>query len=194
MAAAGPPLSQAHYLSPALEDKELTDLLLLADVVLLQKLLVQPVGVLDAWHWVLHLHKEDTDHSSDSARNAQAQVLWLLSHVGPVCAGRPHLLQSRRDCDDLLYGTPQTLDVVVPIQNLGVWEGDSNRCERGKSSSSGSSPSSSAVLHSTPSTAPNASCVLLNLPRKSGTKPISQRRKLRQSTYMTPRTPDSGGG
>ena len=52
----------AHYLSPAFEDKKLTDLLLLADVILLQKFLVQPVRVLDAWHRVLHLQESDTNH------------------------------------------------------------------------------------------------------------------------------------
>lgn len=57
MAAAGPPPSRAHYLSPALQDEELTDLLLPADITLLQKFLVQPVRVLDAWYWVLHLHR-----------------------------------------------------------------------------------------------------------------------------------------
>lgn len=52
--------SAAHYLSPALEDEEFTDLLLLVDVILLQQLFVQPVGVSDAWHWVLHLHEGET--------------------------------------------------------------------------------------------------------------------------------------
>lgn len=51
------PTVPGHYLSPAFQDEELTDLLLLADIVLLQKFLVQPVGVLDAWYWVLHLHR-----------------------------------------------------------------------------------------------------------------------------------------
>lgn len=51
---------KAQYLSPALRDKELTDLLLLVDVILLQQLFVQPVGVSDAWHWVLHLHEGES--------------------------------------------------------------------------------------------------------------------------------------
>lgn len=51
---------KAHYLSPALKDKELTDLLLLVDVILFQQLFVQPVGVSDAWHWVLYLREGET--------------------------------------------------------------------------------------------------------------------------------------
>lgn len=53
-------LRQAQYLSLALKDEELADLLLLIDVILLQQLSVQPLGVFDAWHWVPHLHGGET--------------------------------------------------------------------------------------------------------------------------------------
>lgn len=54
------------HLSLALQDEELTDLLLLVDIILLQQFFVQPVRVFDTWYWVLHLHEGDTYHLSDS--------------------------------------------------------------------------------------------------------------------------------
>lgn len=66
--------ARPHYLSLALKDEELTDLLLLVDIVLLQQFFVQPVRVLDTWYWVLHLHKGEIDHLSDAVSLGQAQV------------------------------------------------------------------------------------------------------------------------
>ena len=77
---------------------------------------MQPVRVFDTWYWVLHLQEGDTDYMSDSVSLVRSRF-----HTGlRFCWSQPHLLQGRRDRDDLLYGTPQPLDVVVPIQNLSA--------------------------------------------------------------------------
>lgn len=58
---------------------------------------------------------------------AQVSAAFNIT-LGPVPTGSPaHLLQSRRDCDDLLDGAPQPLDVVVPVQDLSVQEASTNR-------------------------------------------------------------------
>lgn len=79
---------------------------------------MQPVRVFDTRYWVLHLHEGDTNHLSDSVSLIRSRF-----HTGLCfCWSQPHLLQGRRDRDDLLYGTPQPLNVVVPIQNLSMQE------------------------------------------------------------------------
>lgn len=126
---------------------------------------MQPVRVFDTWYWVLHLHEGDTDHLSDSV-----SLVRSTFHTGlRFCWSQPHLLQGRRDRDDLLYGTPQPLDVVVPVQNLSVQE-TSDGCMREEQQSSGT-PSQALCWM-------DASCVLFNPLRNSRLKgPISQRRR-----------------
>ena len=122
------PWARPHYLSLALKDEELTDLLLLVDIILLQQFFVQPVRVLDTWYWVLHLHEGDIDHLSEAVSLGQAQVSAAFrSHWACCTSSQAHLLQSRGDRDDLLDGAAQPLDVVVPVQNLSVQEASDNR-------------------------------------------------------------------
>lgn len=68
---------------------------------------MQPVRVSDPWHWVLYLKNS---HKLQPLSDALLPA-WN-------CFPLLYLLQGCRNSDDFLDGASQSLNVVVPVQNL----------------------------------------------------------------------------
>lgn len=68
---------------------------------------MQPVWVPDPWHWVLYLRNSPKSESLFNALLPARNCFPLL-----------YLLQGCRNSDDFLDGASQSLNVVVPVQNL----------------------------------------------------------------------------
>ena len=85
--------------------KHVANPLLPGYIVLLQQSLVQPVGVSDTLHWIRDL-------------GMGMRVQLRCKYTGKRGSKWTHPLHGCRNGDDFLHGAAETLNVVIPIQNL----------------------------------------------------------------------------
>lgn len=85
--------------------EHVTNPLLPGYIVLLQQSLVQPVGVSDTLHWIGDL-------------GIGVRIQLRCKYTGKCGSKWTHPLHGCRNGDDFLHCAAETLNVVIPIQNL----------------------------------------------------------------------------